>query len=836
MRGMIFFLRRDAGLMSLRMVVFLLGVLFAGCSTTSRLPEEEQLYIGMEDIVYEDSPEMKLRALEKGEDGVIKSIGRAVETVDQLLTGVQTANEDSVEEGGSREELKQQLKEKIKAETEDFALAQEEIEAVLAYPPNYALLGSSSLRSPFPVGLWVYNHFFDSKGGFGKWMFKHFSATPVFVSTVSPEMRARVATNTLHNYGYFRGKVDFEVKTQKNPRQAKVAYHVYAGPLSRLDSVAYLNFSVQVDSLLKRTEHRRLLHKGDAFSVVNLANEQARVEKLLRENGYFYYAAPYLTYRADTLQRSNYVQLQVMPAVDMPVNAQKQWYMGNTIVSVRHHERDVLDKTLQLRHYTYHYSGKKIPLRPGMWMRSISHRKGELYRLTHQEMTLEKLNALGVFSQMDVSYVPRDTTASCDTLDVYVTALMDKLYDSSFEMNATFKSNQQVGPGVSFGLAKRNAFGGGEKVSFNIFGSYEWQTGAGSAGGNSLLNSYEVGTELAFDFPRVVFPGIGRRHFRFPATTTFAINADWRNRAGFFNMVNLGLDATYQWHLNRSSQHELTLLGLDFDKMLHTTASFDSIMQANPALHMSMRDQFIPSISYTYTYASAARHRNPVWLQVMLKEAGNLVSGIYAISGKKMNQRDKELFGNPFAQFIKATAEFRETFRLSRRYQIAGRVFAGLIYSYGNATRAPYSEQFYVGGANSVRGFTVRTIGPGTYRSQDSKYAYIDQTGDFKLEANVEFRAQLFGSLHGAVFFDAGNVWLLREDPARPGAALNKENIRKWAVSTGLGFRYDLDFLVLRLDIGVPLHAPYETGKSGWYNIPSFGKNLAWHFAIGYPF
>ena len=167
---------------------------------------------------------------------------------------------------------------------------------------------------------------------------------------------------------------------------------------------------------------------------------------------------------------------------------------------------------------------------------------------------------------------------------------------------------------------------------------------------------------------------------------------------------------------------------------------------------------------------------------------------------------------------------------------MAGRLFAGAIYSYGNSLRAPYADQFYVGGANSVRGFTVRTIGPGRYKSPDSKYAYIDQTGDVKLEANLELRAPIFGDLGAAVFLDAGNVWLLRGDPARPGSKFTLNNLREFAVGTGLGIRYDLSFLVLRFDVGVALHAPYETGKSGWYNIPKFSKGLAYHFAIGYPF
>ena len=827
------------GLMGLLMLSL---AMLAACSTTDHLPDEDKLYIGIDDIVYKDSPYQREKLMKKDSVGVIASIGSAVKDVENLFN--LDADKATEKEGelqskpysAMTKEEKKRMKAAFELEQRDFSVAQTEVEAVLAFPPNNALFGSSSLRSPLQFGLWNYNKFADSKNRFGKWMFKHFSSNPVLLSEASPEMRSRVATNTLHNYGYLKGKVDYTLPVQKHPKKAKVAYQVYAGPIWRLDSVAYINFPTRADSLLRSTFHKRLLRKGDAFNVINLANEQMRIERLFRENGYFYYTAPYTIYKADTTQRSGKVQLQVMPSSDRPAHVRHQWYMGNTYVTVRNNEADLLDQSKKILYYTFRYPGKKLPLKVPMWFRSVVHRKGEIYRQSDEDYTLAKLNGLDVFSQLDLSYVPRDTMPGCDTLDLYITAMMDKLYDSSFEMNAVFKSNQQVGPGVSFGLSKRNAFGGGEKVSFKLFGSYEWQTGSGRDGGNSLLNSYELGTELSFDIPRFLVPYYGKRHFRFPSSTTFALNADWRNRAGFFNMVTMGTNVTYKWSKYKTSQHELTLLALDFDKMLHTTGSFDSIMNANPALSISMRDQFIPSMAYTFTYTSAKHHRNPIWLQVSAKEAGNLVSGIYAACGKKWTTKDKELFGNPFAQFMKVTTEFHENIKLGDRMQLAARFFGGAVFSYGNSLRPPYADQFYVGGANSVRGFAVRTIGPGGYRSHDSKYAYIDQTGDFKLEANLELRAKIFGSLHGAVFMDAGNVWLIRDDVQRPGAKLNAENLKKIAVGTGLGLRYDLDFLVLRFDVGVPLHAPYETGKSGWYNIRKFGSSLAYHFAIGYPF
>lgn len=812
--------------------------LLAACSTTRAIPDGEQLYTGIKSIDYTDSPTLKKKGKDRDSTGVITAVADALSALDNVLEGNATLRPDTLTKGKrelTKDELKA-LKEAQKRSEADFAVAKEEVDAVLAYPPNNAVFGSSSMSWPWKVGLWVHNGFYDAKG-LGKWIFKNFGTTPVLLSSVSPEMRAKVATNTLHNYGYFHGKVEHEVLTdKKNTKKAKVSYSVHAGELFRLDSIAYLNYPAPMDSLLHTTRSARLLKKGNAFSVPDLSAEQTRIETLFRNNGYYYYKAPYTVFRADTVQRKNHVQLQVLPLTTRPAKADKRWRMGKVDVYVRAHEGDAIDKTLGRRNYTYHYSGDKLPLRANLWRHAVTHRRGEYYTQKNQQTTLEKLGAMGVLSQMDLNYVPRDTTEQCDTLDLVISAVMDKLYDSTFEMNATMKSNQQIGPGVSYELAKRNAFRGAEKVSFKVFGSYEWQTGAGSQGGNSLLNSYELGTQLAFAFPRFVFPGISRRRVRFPSSTQFSLDADWKNRSNFFNMVSMGFNASYHWYKHETAQHDLTLFSLEYDRLNHTTHAFDSIMEANPALYLSMRNQFVPSLSYTFTYQSRSWRKAPWWVQLSIKEAGNVTSALYALTGERFNRKNKELFGNPFAQFVKVTAEVHKMYKYNKNLSLALRAYGGVIYSFGNSESAPYVDQFYVGGANSIRAFTVRSLGPGSFKPNGSKYAYMDQTGDIKLEANAELRARLFGDLHGAVFLDAGNIWLMHDDPHRPGAQLNSETWKDIALGTGFGIRYDLSFLVLRLDVGIGLHTPYKTAKSGFYNIEKFKDGLGLHFAIGYPF
>lgn len=833
-----------------------LVVLVAGCSTTSALPEDEQLYTGIEKITYVDDPD-DVPTSYADSVGVITAVGNAVEAVSEILSGAGTVSRLN-KENLSKEE-KKALKAQQKQANKDFATAKVEVEAVLAYPPNGAIFGSSSMQWPWKFGLSVYNKYYDSQKGFGKWMFRNFSSDPVLITTVSPDVRTKVATNTLHNYGYFNGTVTYNVLTQKNPKKAKIRYNVRAGDLFRLDSVAYLKYPSAMDSLLRVHHDERLLLKDDAFSVLNLSSEQTRIETIMQENGFYYFEAGYTTFRADTTIRKNYVQLQVVPSADMPEKASHPWYIGNTYIHIRDNNLSPTDKNFSFKNYSISYSGDKMPVKPSVWLRSIALRHGRRYSVTADELTQEKLSSLGILSQYNVNFVPRDTTSTCDTLDVVINAAMDKLYDSTFEMTATFKSNQQVGPGVSYELAKRNAFRGAEKVSFKVYGSYEWQTGSGSEGSNSLLNSYELGAQLALTYPRFVVPGLSLQKsltkyaekvkeakdgtrvplpnwLRYQATTQFSFDANWKNRSSFFNMISLELAATYSWYTRPTIKHEFTVFSLEFNKLRHTTTAFDSIMDANPALYVSMRDQFIPSISYTFTAQSRSSNPNPWWVQFSVKEAGNITSAIYAACGESFNKKDKELFDNPFAQFIKFTAEAHKTFTFTEDVCIATRIFGGIIYSYGNSSSAPYTDQFYVGGANSIRAFTVRSLGPGSYKAAESKYAYMDQTGDFKLEANIELRARLCGDLFGAVFLDAGNVWLLRSDENRPGSKLSGSSLKKIALGTGAGLRYDLEFLVLRFDLGIALHAPYDTSKSGFYNIEKFKDGIGFHFAIGYPF
>lgn len=724
-----------------------------------------------------------------------------------------------------------------------------EVKAALNKTPSTTMFWGI-LKVPFPM--WMYNDFVKYKKGVGKWIFNRFAANPpVFISTVNPDVRVKVATNLLHDYGYFNGNVSYEaLPDKKDSLKAKIRYTVDMKTPYLIDTVYYQHFTKETLRIMDRGRRMSYLTPGEQFNVVDLDAERTRISALLRNRGYYYFRPDYMTYQADTtLVPGGNVSLRLIPVAGLPAAAQRPYYLGSTSVHLFGKNGEVPNDSLLYKELMIHYYDK-LEVRPKMLYRWLNYQayvknaqmrasnRTRLYSQYRQERIQEKLSQLGIFSFMDLQYSRKDTTATCDTLDVSVQATLAKPLDAELELNMVTKSNDQMGPGASFGVTRNNVFGGGESWNVKLKGSYEWQTGGGKK--SSLMNSWEMGLSTSLTFPRVVFPRFNEREYDFPATTTFRLYVDQLNRAKYYQLLSFGGNATYDFQPTTISKHSLTPFKLTFNVLQHTSDAFKEIATDNPALYISLQNQFIPAMEYTYTYdnASARRIENPIWWQSTITSAGNLTSCIYRAFGEPFDKQEKSLLGAPFAQFLKLNTELRHLWNMDKNNTIASRIAVGALFTYGNGTIAPYNEQFYVGGANSIRAFTVRSIGPGGYHPEKTEYSYLDQTGTFRLEANVEYRFRIYKSFWGATFLDAGNVWLLREDEKRADSQLRLKTFPKQiALGTGVGFRYDMDILVFRLDFGIPLHLPYETERKGYYNVTgTFFKNLGIHFAIGYPF
>ena len=738
-------------------------------------------------------------------------------------------------------------KTKYKTPVQDkhFTNTQAEIDAALATAPNGALFGSSSVRSPFQVGLWVWNAFVGSDDGFSKWMLSSFGSRPVLLSWVNPALRASVAQEVLRAHGYFHGKVGYDIIKQHNPKKAKIKYTVDMGPLWTVDSLSYQGFPPQADSLIMAITAEARIRKGDAFDVNTLDAERRRVSTLLRNNGFFYYQPSYASWLVDSVSQPGKVLLKLQLAEQTPSVAERKWTIGKINIDLHKSYGDSLMNSETRRDITMRYNGKHSPLRVPVILSANRLFPRQLYNYSEYQAGISNLSSTGLFSTVDVNFSPRDTTGRADTLDMHMNLVFDKPYDIYLEGNVTGKTNNRIGPGAVLGITRRNAFRGGELLDLKIKGNYEWQTAHHGEGNASKFNSYEYGADVSLQLPRMVIPYVSYfrkklfNHFRrigFFSTpsTTLKFSTDILNRAGFFKRRIVSGEWTYNLQTSPTSKHQYTPLSFSYEYMKRRTAAFDSVLTANPYLAYTMRDQFIPKMQYVYTYTSPKTYRNPLWWQTTVSESGNILSLGEMVAGNKWSKKNKELFKNPYAQFFKLETELVKTWQLTEHSSLVAHGDLGMLWAYGNSGEAPYSEQFYVGGANSIRAFTVRSIGPGSYHNAESATNnYLDQTGDLKLLGNLEYRPRLFGNLYGAMFLDAGNVWSLHKDDRSGGHFEAKNLLKEMALGTGVGLRYDMDFLVIRVDWGVGLHVTY---KSGFYNVGSFRDSQSLHFAIGYPF
>ncbi|MBP1541220.1 MAG: BamA/TamA family outer membrane protein [Prevotella sp.] len=781
-------------------------LLLASCSMTKNIPEGDQLFTGLTKITYED----------------------VVPTDDTPAGRLQEAN---------------------------LIETQTEVEAALAAAPNGSLFGSSYHRVPFSLGVAVWNKYSGKSGGFAKWMTKALGKQPVLMSWVNPELRATVAQNVLHNHGYFSGSVGYESVPQKNPKTAKIHYTVHPGRLCLLDSVGYFGFPAEADSMIRVSLPDAKIRRGDPFVVANLEAERQRISQLLRNNGYYYYQPEYASYLADTFVVDGKAQLRFQMARDIPVAATHKWYIGRINVNMRKTFMEQPTDSFRGRYLTIRYAGKKPPIRPRVLLADMKLRPRQEYSYSDYLESASKINAMGLFSATEFTFTPRDTTAACDTLDLTLNCTFEKPWDVYIETNCNARTIGRIGPELRVGVTRRNAFRGGEKINVNLHGSYEWSTGSGSS-----MNNYEYGADASVEFPRIIAPFVrsrrrlrrdanGRplppRRFYTTPTTIAKASTNIIHRPSYYKMHVVSGEWTYRWQTSESSHHEFSPLTVKYQFMNSHTTEFDKLTIANPYLLVTMQDYCIPEMRYTYTYTSPSGLLHPVRWETTLSESGNVTSLAMLATGKSLSEKDKKLFKNPYSQFLKIETDFTKTWTLDAHSKLVGHVSAGLGIAFGNSDWLPTTELFYAGGANSIRAFAVRGIGPGRFPGvPDKAFSYLLQNGNVKLVGNLEYRRQLFGRLHGAVFLDAGNVWNTREQFSSSESAGIFDNttfrmsrlLRDVAVGTGVGLRYDLDFLVVRLDWGFALHVPYDTGRSGYFNVERFSKAQTLHFAIGYPF
>ena len=749
-------------------------LIICGCSTTKRLEDDEILYTGVTDIVF-NAP-----ANEK----IISSVD------DQILDAVNVK-------------------------------------------PNGSII-SPYLRSPLQLGLWVYNWGDTTMTGFKRWIYNRLAKQPVLISDVKPEMRIEMINDILNNNGYFGSKAHYELRYNKrDAKQARIHYNIDLTTPYKLNNVEFFkadtDVELYIDSLARAEAY---LSPGNRYCTDSLEIVRTNITNTMRNRGYYFFRPEYIEYLADTTFGNHTLALKLKLVDNIPPKAMRKYYIGNIETDVYNYfgrgrpDTTLLQKCTLIKH-------NPVRVRNTMISSAISMRKGRVFSVKSVERTQSNLSRLGIFSSVEINTTPLEEVTD-DTIDVNVICKLDMPIETKFEVQAASKSNSYLGPSAVLGLTNKNIFGGGEQLTTELKFAYEWQTGKNA--GNKL-NSYEAGINFSLAFPRLLAPKFVDRSRRYINWTNISLNADIINRPKYFKMLNVSLGMKWEWHANRYSLNEFSPLTLKYTNLLSCTSDFLIMAFDNPAIMNSFDSQFLPMMTYSYTYDRQIDSDHKINWNLSLAESGNVLCGIWTLVGAGSGKYAKELIETPISQFVKASTQLTYSYQFFPGHWLVSRAFIGAAHAYGNSSEVPFSEQFYVGGSNSLRAFPARSVGPGHYHDSESFFQFYDQAGTFKLEMNLEYRFPIIGFLKGALFVDAGNVWLLSEDAYRPGAKITTRSFFKdIALGTGIGLRFDFGFIVVRGDLGIGIHYPYETEKSSYYNMSSFKNSLSLNLAIGYPF
>lgn len=653
----------------------------------------------------------------------------------------------------------------------------------------------------------------------------------------------------LMDKGYLQAQVDTTV-TQKK-RKTSLTYHLHPGPLYYLDSLSYVFDSPEIDNAVRSRLKNSLLHKGMPFDVSRLEAERSRIVRQLQNSGYYYIHKEFITFVADTCAGEKGINLALHfacpPNVDS-VKAYKTYRLRNVTVRDGIHPQATTRTTeydgLQL------LSAGKPTLHPRVYGNHIALAPDSLYRERNVQDTYSNLNSLQIvkYSTLRTTDVSTPDSALLDC-DVYLD--YNRPHTLSAELEGTNTAGD-LGAAISLTYANRNIFRGAEIFSLKMRGAYEAITGLEGYSNNNYL---EYSVETSLRFPSFIIPVRSSTRMGMKGSSEISLMYDSQNRPEFHRRVLTGA-WSYRWYRfnDRRWQHRFDLLSLNYVFMPWISDTFrhdylESDDSRYSILRYSYENLFIMKWGYSFVFNSSRRstgnpsglyQTNAYQIRFNVETAGNLLYAASRLFGASKDQDGQyTLFNIAYSQYAKADFDFTKSFLINERNSVAFHVGLGLALPYGNSTIIPYEKRYFSGGANSVRGWSVRELGPGCFVGKDGKIDFINQTGNLKFDINLEYRTHLIWKLHGAAFIDAGNVWNTRRYAGLESGQFHFDTFYKQiAVSYGLGVRFNFDYFILRFDGGMKAVNPVYTNAREHYPVihPRFGRDFTFHFAVGLPF
>lgn len=731
-------------------------------------------------------------------------------------------------------ELSMQIADSI----QNISETRQELQSLLKPKPNATFLGMR------PSLYFHYKAQKEKPGFIYKWLNKKFGEEPVYFSNVNPERMEGLILNRLDNKGFFYSSAQHDIDSTK--QFASVRYKAVLPRPYSMETYELKKDTSKIYETIRKTLPDTPIKQGNHFDLALLKFERKRIDNQLKRKGYYNFNPDFLIFEADTNQYSNRkFNLVLRLKKEVPQKAKIPYvinsitvYPNNSITEdTRSQERSTIKGITFVQDSAF--------FKPERLASYILLKEGQFYNPETSRLTSNRLTAIGSYKYANIQFSETDTVVKNDStglldVDIFLSPLTKKSLRA--ELQAISKSNGFSGPGVALTYSNRNVFHRGE--TFNIRGEFSYGIQLGSSD-DAGLNSIVGGLNAELVIPTLL-PFSPDRFKHTVPKTTINLGADFFNRSKLYTMTSINTSFGYALNANRFVYHDLKPISINFMNLANTTPEFEEILEQNPFLRASLEKQFIVGLIYSFTYNELVEKnkKGPIFFSTSLDLAGNTL-GLFSAE-------DGTVFGQEYAQYAKADLDFRYYRRWGKDNTIASRMYAGLGVPYGNSKTMPFSKQFFSGGPYSVRAFQTRSLGPGSFSASNTNSAYFDQSGNFKLEANIEYRFPIKSYFKGALFIDAGNIWLTNDielppDESEEGISFNDELFEKgklgsdWlsevAVGVGFGLRLDIQNFIIRLDVASPMRVPFLP-KGERNKVPFFDddNSIIFNFGIGYPF
>lgn len=724
----------------------------------------------------------------------------------------------------------------VKIKTDTKHASSGELESFVRQQPNST------------IGLMIYN---IAGQDTTKWLnrkLQSWGQAPVIFSNKQTGQTMLQLSQNLNNLGYLRAEVDTTIKTKD--KKLDLTYNIKGGERYTIRNYDYAITDTTILYFLKKNPFKTNLAPGGAFTVENMEQEKDLVSQLLRIVGYYNFSKEFIYFKADTTLNSNQVDLwmDIYPQRDSVPYTRYRINDVKIISGYNPFDSEIVDNWLDRNADTTRYHNMQIIRGPNKFLRnSTINRKnfikpGNSYSDYNTIRTYDGLRKLGAVKQVTISYEPNQKD-SLHLLDATITITPSNFHWFKASLEGTHSGTIGVAPSLSY--QHQNLFNGAEQLAFSLKGSYEFNTNRNS--NLSGKNYFEIGGDLSLTFPQFVFPFLKRSIRDIPsASTRFSIGLTTQHRKEYTRQFFNGT-IDYSW-LSKSHrfQHSLSFIDINYVHMPPSSIS-DEFKEdfledpSNPLLKASYADQLIARTSYNLTFSNPYRYNSlkPTYTVRTSIEHSGLLPRIAESLGltKTGSEGKQQIMGVNYAEYVKGTIDYSKTHYLSKKRSIAYHAVLGVAYPYGNSDVMPFERRFSAGGPNSIRGWSSRSLGPGSYKSTNRNADFVNQSGDIKLEFSIESRHKMSKMFEFATFLDAGNIWTLKKYDSQAGGQFKFDSFYKEiAVAYGIGLRLDLDFLLLRLDFGARIYDPGEDQSDRFVMFSPRWRRTAWHFGIGYPF